>query len=298
MTAPVDRCAPGTHDWSYHPTRKFRIPIRASGETGAFPPSRSRRREGDAPPGGGALLRPVRKTRLYEGVVEQIQSLIRKRKFVPGDRLPSERELAAALGIGRPSVREALRALDATGLIEVRSGRGAFLRNLSVDPYLATVRESLAFLLDVRGDTLLELWEVRRGLEEQIARLAAARGTPAQLAFLRSRTEEMRRRIGAPEAFVRAGVACHRALCEAAGNAVLRTVWEAIAGLIEKSQRRIIGVPGQPDEALRQHERLLAAVAAGDAEAAAFAMREHMEAEGALLREALAASRNGERVGV
>lgn len=108
----------------------------------------------------------------------------------------------------------------------------------------------------------------------------------------------MRRRVGAPESFARAGVACHRALCEAAQNAVLRTAWEAIADLIEKSQRRIIGVPGQPDEALRQHEKLLAAVEAGDAERAALAMREHMAAEGALLEEALAASRNGERVGV
>ena len=97
---------------------------------------------------------------------------------------------------------------------------------------------------------------------------------------------------------LRTGVACHRALCEAAQNAVPRTAWEAIADLIEKSQRRIIGVPGQPDEALRQHEKLLAAVEAGDAERAALAMREHMAAEGALLEEALAASRNGERVGV
>lgn len=239
------------------------------------------------------MLRPVRKTRLYEDVVAQIQQLIRTRELTPGDRLPSERELAAVLGIGRPSVREALRALDTTGLIEVRSGQGAFLRNLSVDPYLATVRESLAFLLDVKEDTLLELWEVRQGLEEQIARLTAARRTGAQLDALRGHTEEMRKRIDRPEAFVRAGVAFHRALCEATGNAVLRTVWEAIAGLIEKSQRRIIGIPGQPGEALRQHENLLEAVEAGDAERAARAMREHMAAEGARLQQALAESRNG-----
>ncbi len=239
------------------------------------------------------MLRPVRKTRLYEGVVAQIQQLIRTRELTPGDRLPSERELAAVLGIGRPSVREALRALDTTGLIEVRSGQGAFLRNLSVDPYLATVRESLAFLLDVKEDTLLELWEVRQGLEEQIARLTAERRTQAQLDALRGHTEEMRKRIDRPESFVRAGVACHRALCEATGNAVLRTVWEAIADLIEKSQRRIIGIPGQPGEALRQHEKLLEAVEAGDAERAALAMREHMAAEGARLQQALAESRNG-----
>ncbi len=239
------------------------------------------------------MLRPVKKTKLYEDVVRQIEQLVRTRKLAPGERLPSERELAATLGIGRPSVREALRALDTRGLIEVRSGRGAFLRNLTIDPYLASVRESLAFLLDVQEDTLLELWEVRQGLEEQMARLAAGRRTQARLDTLASCTEEMRRRITEPEAFVRAGVAWHRALCEAAENAVLRTVWEAIAGLIEQSQRRIIGIPGQTGEALRQHEGLFRAVEEGEPERAAHAMREHMEAEGARLRQALAVSRNG-----
>ena len=91
------------------------------------------------------MLRPVKRTRLYEDVVAQIEHLIRTKKLTPGERLPSERALAATLGIGRASVREALRTLDSTGLIEVRSGQGAFLRNLSVDPYLASIRESLSF---------------------------------------------------------------------------------------------------------------------------------------------------------
>ncbi|MBI3127101.1 MAG: FadR family transcriptional regulator [Candidatus Tectomicrobia bacterium] len=237
------------------------------------------------------MLRPVKKTRLYEDVVAQIQKLVRTKKLSPGDKLPSERELAVALGIGRPSVREALRTLDSMGLIEVRSGQGAFLRNLSLDPYLASIRDSLAFLLDVREETLLELWEVRQGLEEQMARLAARRRSALDLERLRGLTGEMERGLGAPEEVVRSGMAFHRALCEAAGNAVLLTVWEAIAGLIEKSQRRIIGVPGQPREAFAKHEALLAAVEAGDAEGARRAMREHMEAEEAHLRGALASAR-------
>ncbi|MEE9275310.1 MAG: FadR/GntR family transcriptional regulator [bacterium] len=233
------------------------------------------------------MLRPVKRTRLYEDVVAQIQRLIRTKKLSAGDRLPSERELAAMLGIGRPSVREALRTLDSMGLIEVRSGQGAFLRDISLNPYLATIRESLSFLLDVKEDALFELWEVRQGLEDQIAPLAAERRGEAHLAKLRRRTDEMRRCIGAPESFVRAGVAFHRTLAEAADNAVLLTVWEAISGLIESSQHRIVGTPGQPDEALAQHETLLAAVEAGDAERARAAMREHMENEGARLRAAL-----------
>ncbi|MBI1724181.1 MAG: FadR family transcriptional regulator [Candidatus Tectomicrobia bacterium] len=243
------------------------------------------------------MLRPVKKTRLYEDVVAQVQRLIRTKKLTPGERLPSERELAAALAIGRPSVREALRTLDSMGLIEVRSGQGAFLRNLSLDPYLASIRESLAFLLDVREETLLELWEVRQGLEEQIARLAARRRGEADLVRLRALTGEMERGLGAPEEVVRSGMAFHRALCAAAGNGVLLTVWEAIAGLIEKGQRRIVGAPGQPREAFAKHEALLAAVEAGDAEGARRAMRGHMEAEGRHLREALASARRNGRKG-
>ena len=236
------------------------------------------------------MLRPIKKTRLYEGVVSQIEHLIRTKKLSPGDRLPSERELATTLGIGRASVREALRTLDSTGLIDVRSGQGAFLRNLSVDPYLASIRESLSFLLDVREETLLELWEVRQGLEEQIASHAAGRRSASDVESLRALTGEMRGGKASPEVFVRAGIAFHRKLAEAAGNTVILTLWEAIAGLIEKSQRRIIGIPGQPDEALAKHEALLAAVEAGDSNRALGAMREHMEKEGDHLREALVAS--------
>ncbi len=236
------------------------------------------------------MLRPVKRTRLYEDVVAQIEHLIRTKKLSPGERLPSERELAATLGIGRASVREALRTLDSTGLIEVRSGQGAFLRNLSVDPYLASIRESLSFLLDVRGETLLELWEVRQGLEEQIALLAAGRRSGSDVEKLRGLAGEMRSRKTSSEMFIRSGIAFHRTLAEAAGNTVLLTLWDAIAGLIEKSQRRIIGIPGQPDEALAKHEALLAAVEAGDEEGARRAMREHMEAEGENLRKALSIS--------
>ncbi|MDA0998992.1 MAG: FadR/GntR family transcriptional regulator [bacterium] len=243
------------------------------------------------------LLRPVKKTRIYEDVVAQVQRLIRTKKLSPGDRLPSERELAATLGIGRPSVREALRTLDSMGLIEVRSGQGAFLRDIGLNPYLASIRESLSFLLDVKEDTFLELWEVRQGLEEQIAPLAAERREEKHLEKLRALTREMHDAIDSPESFIRAGVTFHRTLAEAADNAVLLTVWEAIAGLIEKSQRRIIGIPEQAGQAVAQHEALLAAVISGDRDAARRAMREHMESEGRHLRAALSGRFHGTRNG-
>ena len=139
----------------------------------------------------------------------------------------------------------------------------------------------------MRGETLLELWEVRQGLEEQIAPLAAGRRSGADVEKLRGLAGEMCSRKTSSERFIRSGIAFHRTLAEAAGNIVLLTLWDAIAGLIEKSQRRIIGIPGQPDEALAKHEALLAAVEAGDAKGARRAMREHMEAEGENLRKAL-----------
>ncbi len=243
------------------------------------------------------MLRPVKRTRLYEDVVAQIQRLVRTKKLSPGDRLPSERELAAALGIGRTSVREALRTLDSMGLIEVRSGMGAFLRNIGLDPYLATIRESLSFLLDVKEESLVELWEVRQGLEEQIASLAARRREVPHLAKLRRLTEEMREGLDGPDTVVRSGISFHRTLAEAAGNAVLLTVWEAIASLIEKSQRRIVGIPGQAVQALAKHTDLLRAVEEGDGAAARRAMQAHMEAEGDHLRAALALQGKGEKNG-
>ena len=81
-------------------------------------------------------LKPIKRSRLYESAVDQIRSLILADNYNPGDRLPSERELAEQLSVGRPSVREALRILGAMGLIEIRVGNGTYVRDVTLLPYI------------------------------------------------------------------------------------------------------------------------------------------------------------------
>ena len=89
------------------------------------------------------IFAPIRVARRYEGVVEQIREMILKGKFKPGDKLPSERQLCEEFEVGRPSVREALRALEITGLIEIRHGEGAFVKDIDFTHVVLSMKEIL-----------------------------------------------------------------------------------------------------------------------------------------------------------
>ena len=89
------------------------------------------------------LLKPVRRVRLYENAVDQIQTLILRKKYAPGDRLPSERSLAQQFHISRHSLREALRILDVMGLIEIRVGDGIYVKEINFLPYIESLNFSI-----------------------------------------------------------------------------------------------------------------------------------------------------------
>src|SRR5215212_151118 len=126
------------------------------------------------------LLEPVRRSRIYEHIVQRIQALIAEGKLKPGDQLPPERVLAETFRGSRPSGREALGALGMSGLIEGRQGGGTFVRTPSVDDLV----QPLASALLAGKRELVNVLEVREILEPALARLAAERATPEQIAEL------------------------------------------------------------------------------------------------------------------
>ncbi len=130
-------------------------------------------------PGGdnGTLLKPIRRVRLYENAVEQIQTLILKKKYKPGDRLPSERSLAEQFHISRHSLREALRILDVTGLIEIRVGDGIYVKEVDFLPYIESLNLSIRSRLPIERDTFVKLWGARKILEVGMVELAVERVT-------------------------------------------------------------------------------------------------------------------------
>src|SRR3970282_542110 len=122
------------------------------------------------------LFQPVRRSRLYEGIVRQIQDLLADQHLHPGDRLPGERELADSLAVSRASAREALRGLHFIGVVDVRPGEGTFVSTTPptpIDPSMYSVLSERSILLD--------LLEARRLLEGGIVALAPRRGPVAVL---------------------------------------------------------------------------------------------------------------------
>lgn len=118
-------------------------------------------------------VKPIKTKKIYEEIVEQIKELFAQGDLKPGDKLLSEREFAERLQVSRASVREALSALEAMGLIEIKPGEGTFIRQMGV----SSIIEPLALLLLMEKDQVFELFELRKILEVEAAGLAALRAT-------------------------------------------------------------------------------------------------------------------------
>jgi GntR family transcriptional repressor for pyruvate dehydrogenase complex len=220
-------------------------------------------------------LEPVGRASVVDSVIERLEELIFSR-LESGEALPSEGQLAEALGVSRLSVREATRTLAARGLLDISKGRA---------PRVAAPNGSLVgdfFQIAVRRDprALLDLLEVRRALEVHIATLAARRATSSEIADMEMSINAMRASDHEFEAFHTADVRFHENLAAASGNRLLVFLIEAFAEpLRESRQRSFAGHTargGHVDDVIQQHQTILDAVKARNPKAAAQAMREHL----------------------
>lgn len=191
----------------------------------------------------------------------------------PGQRIPSERQLAEALAAGRSTVREAIKSLSLLGLLEQRVGDGTYLSKSSSD-LLPQVIEWGLLLGEKRLDDLLE---ARYYLETQLTGLAAERRTEDQLAELRAIIARMRDAREDFDAYVEADIAFHLQLAEMSGNSVLASVLNNVGSLLRAWASRVIRTAGETETSLAMHEPILEAVEAGDADAARAAMTAHMD---------------------
>ena len=219
-------------------------------------------------------FKPVESRRLYQQIADQIRELIDRGGFDPGTRLPPERDLAQQLGVSRPSLREALIALDVEGRVEVRSGSGVFVSAAQPEP--ATRRTA------AMGESPSQLMEARSVIEGEIVTLACARITEEHLARLRKLLKGMEGGIGRRRARVDFDREFHLTLAEVAGNAVLTRL---VGELFDERHSPISAKISSRFEstrtwkvALNEHEAILVAVEARDPIAAQAAMRAHLKA--------------------
>ncbi|MCP9967512.1 FCD domain-containing protein [Actinomadura madurae] len=206
-------------------------------------------------------LRPVAGGSTVDAVLDQLQAQVSGGAWAVGARIPAETDLAAQLGVSRPAVREAIRALSHVGVLEVRRGDGTYVRS-SADPRPLLRRVSRASARDV--------FEVQLAYDVQAARLAARRRTDADLArledLLRARDEATE-----PDAFGAADARFHLGVAEATRNPVLIEAMRFFIDRLHESMRMIRLDREVPEAGPARHRAVLDAIAAGDPEAAAAA---------------------------
>jgi DNA-binding FadR family transcriptional regulator len=220
-------------------------------------------------------LQAVEPQRLYRQIAEQVRSLIAGGEFPPGSRLPAERDLAKQLGVSRPSVREALIALEVEGWVEVRTGSGVYVLERP------GALNGHAVKVPATEWGPLELIRARRVIEGEIAALAATQAKRKHVAAIRDAVQAMQHDADRNVQPLDGDRAFHTAIAEAAGNVVLletvQTFWDARRGpLFERLGDYFETVPSWR-MAIAEHQAIVDAIAAKDADGARTAMQAHMD---------------------
>ncbi|WP_413317337.1 FCD domain-containing protein [Agrococcus sp. 1P02AA] len=205
-------------------------------------------------------------------VAQQLLSMLLGDHMAAGDRLPPERKLSEALGVGRSAVREALAALEVLGIVVTRAGSGTYLRASSSELLPQTLSWSL--LLD--QDQMEELAFVRSALELAAAERAAQVVTPQDAERLRALIQAQRDHIG-KRAYVDADVAFHQHIAAMAKNPILDDLLSTARSLLRVWFEHAVDREEDMQQAIREHIAVADAIIAGDAAAAGLAMRRHME---------------------
>lgn len=225
--------------------------------------------------GAGQLFRTVRVSRASEDIVQQIKSNIFAGKLAPGDRLPSEKELAEQFGLSRITVRDALRVLESQGLVSIKvgAGGGAFVTN----PSGTSANEMVTDLLRLQRASTRELVEARLVIETSIVTYAAERATADDLAAMQKAIDDARAGRGAGDShFTPHSVDFHIAMAMAAKNQVLLFTVNSFRTLFYETLEKLMPDDDMALRAIEDHQKVLDAITAHDAERARQVMCDHL----------------------
>ena len=219
-----------------------------------------------------------------QSVQEAIRDTIIRQRLKPGDALPAETELARQLGVGRNSVREAVKSLETLGILEVRRGSGLYVRDFSLEPLL----NGLPYAIMSDLETLTEVFEVRRIFEVGVIEEAMQSMPSATHRDLRTAVEEMGAKARAGETFPDEDREFHRLLFEHMENSILRILLDTFWQVFQNAALSEVVHDIDVNHTYRDHVAILDAVLAGDAAAARAALDSHYEGLRERLRPVLA----------
>lgn len=204
----------------------------------------------------------VQHRKLVDQVIQQLQEKISLGELSPGDKIPTEPELMSMLGVGRSTIREAVRVLVKAGLLEVRQGDGTYVLNksASLEPLESRLRRA----------AILEVYEVRRALELEIAKLAAQRRTEDDLARMRESLTRRREatRVDDYRGYVDNDLIFHIAVAAASKNSVLADLYQGFSNVLRDALEKLVSDRDLYINQIAMHEQLLDAIERKDAQAA------------------------------
>lgn len=221
-------------------------------------------------------MEPVQKKKLYESVLDRLIEAIASNEFPPGSQMPSERELMARIGVGRPSIREAMLTLQQMGLIKISHGERARVVKPTIDTIVDQITSAMIMLLLTNPRGLEELKSARILLEVGLVRLAAERAGPNDIRFLEDAIVEMREAAGDTVSFVAADLKFHEVIAGISGNSLIAAAVGAILGWLSKFRREMVLVKGAEKLTIQEHQTILDAIKDRDPEAAGEAMQRHL----------------------
>ncbi|MFC0273470.1 FadR/GntR family transcriptional regulator [Metabacillus herbersteinensis] len=220
---------------------------------------------------------PEPRKKTYQVVVDQIKEYFLNGELKPGDKLPTERELANLFNVSRTSVREALKKLEIKGLIEIRQGSGSFIKTSESSTLTVDLSSTI---IHAEKKLIYEILELRRVLEVECAFLASRRATSEDLERIREALEMMDRSKNDVELGLQADVSFHINIVRASHNSIflqlIQTLSEHMHNTIQATRRHRLANPERVQDTIDEHKEIYLAIASGDADLAKHLMEKHI----------------------
>jgi GntR family transcriptional regulator, transcriptional repressor for pyruvate dehydrogenase complex len=230
----------------------------------------------DAPPEASltAALKPLKRMDVTQLVVDRLRDLLEQGVLKPGSKLPPEPEMSKLLGISRPSLRQAYKALSILGILRAVPGDGTYISD-STSEILSV---PLTFLMLMRRISLDDIFEFRMMLEVNLARLAAARASEAELQAMAFQVERMAANLddSKKDRYLTSEYEFHNCIAKGAHNHLLLEIISMVGGLLWETRKTLVNVVPDRQKDLEEHSAILAAISGRNPEAAAHAMRNHL----------------------
>jgi len=220
------------------------------------------------------LVAPIKKINVAEQAINKIYELVKEKNLKEGDKLPPERELVKILEISRSSLREAIRALEMIGVINVTQGRGMVIESSKISN---SIIKPLAFSIILNKNTFLELFEARKLIEVECAGLAAERVTTPELKKVKEIYNQLIKHQHNREKSIKYEIKLHEEITEIAKNNILGDILSSIKKLLRESRDTTVPSQGVTLKTINFHEKLIQVFEAKDASKARKLMFEHLD---------------------